>query len=294
MKVEQELRHPIVSGIFYPEEAKELRSLVRDLVRQAQNEEHRTGMPETPDLQELRILLVPHAAYQHIGSYLARAFASIPDPTSITRAVLISAVHRDLEAAAILPEFSAFDTPLGSVKVDTQAVSRLADSGSPYRLDNIPHTEEHAQEVLLPMLQECCPQAAILPLLLGSYSKSMLDAAARQLRRTGFTTDPNTLWLLSSNLSSFTDSRNSQKEAEHFIAEIEHPSGKLLASRSSRACGRSGLYLLRQLFSENINFVKLKIGRSGIIQPEQREVWYGSFAGYVPAAANSQFKKEES
>ena len=259
MKVEHELRHPIVSGIFYPEEAGELRRLVRELVQQAESDENTQTSPADHDRQvahTLRVLLVPHASYQHIGSHLAQAFASIPEPARISRAVLISSVHRDFEDAAVLPGFTAFDTPLGPVNVDTTTVRRLTEYGDPYKIDNVPHTEEHSQEVLLPMLHEYCPEASIVPLLLGSDAKGMLDAAAQQLLRTDFVEDPNTLWILSSNLSNFTDSFNSQKEAERFIEEIEHPSGQLIASRKIKACGRNGLYLLRQLFSGGIRFIK--------------------------------------
>ncbi len=288
MKAESRIRHPIVSGIFYPEDPYELKTLIRELARQTTTEESTSNEPQDG---ELRVLLLPHASYQHIGSYLARAFACIRRPEQITRAVLISSVHRDNEDAVLLPEFTAYDCPLGAAEVDNAAVRRLAETGYPFKIDNTPHTEEHAQEILLPMLHEYCPDAKIVPMLLGSYSQKMLDAAVMKIKSTGYADEPNTLWLLSSNLSSFTDSINSQKEAERFLEQLAHPSGHLLASRSSRACGRNGLYLLSQLFSEGISFIKLRIGRSGIIQPAQREVWYGSFAGYTPA--DEQIQGEE-
>lgn len=285
MKAESRIRHPIVNGIFYPDDQHELRTLVRELGQQVKSEEITSN---TPEEGELRVLLLPHASYQHIGSYLAGAFACIRRPDQIKRVVLISSVHRDNEDAVLLPDFTAYDCPLGATEVDTAAVRQLTETGYPFRIDNTAHTEEHAQEILLPMLREYCPDAKIVPILLGSYSKEMLDAAADELKKTAYADEPNTIWLLSSNLSSFTDSVNSQKEAEHFLEQLSHPSGRLLASRSSRACGRNGLYLLSRLFSEGIRYIKLRVGRSGIIQPEQREVWYGSFAGYTPAGEQIQ------
>lgn len=279
MKSRPEVRAPIVSGIFYPEEKSKLQSLVQDLLQRAAIEKSESAAPQG---HELRALLVPHASFTHIGTYLARAFAGIRRPENVRRVVLLSTVHRDFENAVWLPEFTAFDCPLESVAVDKAAVRQLSAAGEPFRIDNLPHTEEHAQEVLLPMIAECCPYAHIVPILIGDNSKRLLDKAASILTAAGFTDDPNTLWVLSSNLSSFTDSVNAQKEAKHFLDQLARPSGGLLDTRRIKACGRGGMYLLWSLFSENISFLKLEVGRSGIIQPEQREVWYGSFAGYVP------------
>lgn len=279
MKSEPEVRAPIVSGIFYPEEKSKLQSLVQDLLQRAAMEESESAAP--PD-HELRALLVPHASYTHIGTYLARAFARIRRPERVRRVMLLSTVHRDFENAVWLPEFTVFDCPLESVAVDKAAVRQLAEAGAPFKIDNLPHTEEHAQEVLLPMLAECCPHAHIVPILIGNNSKSLLEKTASILTAAGFADNPDTLWLLGSNLSSFTDSVNAQKEAKNFLDQLARPSGSLLDTRRIKACGRGGLYLLWRLFSENISFIKLEVGRSGVIQPEQREVWYGSFAGYVP------------
>ena len=288
MKSEPEVRSPIVSGIFYPEDKSKLQSLVQELKHQATMDESALAVPQG---HTLRALLVPHASYRHIGTYLARAFAGIRRPQHIKRVVLLSTVHRDFEDAVWLPEFTAFDCPLKTVAVDKEAVHQLAVAGEPFKVDNLPHTEEHAQEVLLPMLADSCPEANIVPLLIGNNSKNLLDKAAALLTATGFADDPNTLWVLSSNLSSFTDSVNAQKEAKQFLDQLANPSGRLLSSRGIKACGRGGLYLIRRLFSENIRFIKLEVGRSGVIQPEQREVWYGSFAGYVPAEVRTNGEK---
>ena len=280
MKSEPKVRAPIVSGIFYPEEKSKLQSLVQDLMQPTATDE---SVHSAPQGHQLRALIVPHASYRHIGTYLARAFATIRRPHQIDRVVLLSTVRRDFEDAVFIPDFTAFDCPLKSVAVDQTAINQLAEAGAPFKIDNLPHTEEHAQEVLLPMLSECCPEAEIVPLLIGNNSKNLLDKAASILSTTGFADEPNTLWVLSSNLSSFTDSVNAQKEAKQFLDQLAHPSDRLLSSRSIKACGRGGLYLMWRLFSEEISFIKLEVGRSGLIQPEQREVWYGSFAGYVPA-----------
>lgn len=279
----------MVSGIFYPENADELAYLMQDLLERVSAEEDSRTSP--PPGQQLRVLLVPHASYQHIGSYLARAFHLISQAKSIERIVLVSTVHRDFEERVWLPGFDAFRCPLADFPVDTELIRSLnksfssdgsSHSGGPFQINNIPFTEEHSQEVLLPMLSRTAADATILPLLLGQNSRALIQHTAHALKQLQLTDDPHTLFVVSSNLSSFTDSVIAQKQAQRFLSELERRPPDFLASDLITACGRGGLQLVQELFHKDLTYLDLKVGRSGVIQPEQREVWYGSFAGYVP------------
>jgi len=294
METGSKLRAPIVSGIFYPEDADELTRLVQDLLERVSAEENNRISP--PPDQQLRVLFVPHASYQHIGSYLARAFHLVSQAMTIERIVLLSTVHRDFEERVWLPGFDAFRCPLADFPVDSRLIHRLNDSSSsdssssgssssgegPFRINNIPFTEEHSQEILLPMLAQTAAKATILPLLLGQNSRELIGHTAHALRQLQLTNDPHTLFVLSSNLSNFTDSVHAQKQAQSFLTELGQNSPDFLSSRRITACGRGGLQVVQELFHGNLTYLNLEVGRSGVIQPEQREVWYGSFAGYTP------------
>jgi AmmeMemoRadiSam system protein B len=306
METGSKLRAPIVSGIFYPEDADELARLVQDLLEKA-SEEGDNQSSLSPN-QQLRVLFVPHASYQHIGSYLARAFRHVSLAMHIERVVLVSTVHRDFEERVWLPGFDAFRCPLADFPVDTQLIRRLTDSsngssssynsssynsssnGEPFQINNIPFAEEHSQEILLPMLAQTAPKAVILPLLLGQNSRELIQHAAHTLGQLQLARDPHTLFIISSNLSSFTDSVNAQKQAQSFLSELEQDSPNFLASGRITACGRGGLQLIHKLFHGDLTYLNLEVGRSGVIQPEQREVWYGSFAGYTQ---NRLFPKKD-
>jgi len=132
------------------------------------------------------------------------------------------------------------------------------------------------------MLARTAAKAVILPLLLGQNSRELIGHTAHALGQLQLTNDPHTLFVLSSNISSFTESVNAQKQAQSFLSELGQNSPDFLASRRITACGRGGLQLVQELFQGNLTYLNLKVGRSGVIQPEQREVWYGSFAGYTP------------
>ncbi|MFO7729745.1 MAG: AmmeMemoRadiSam system protein B [Spirochaetia bacterium] len=293
METGSKLRAPIVSGIFYPEDADELARIVQDRLERASAEEDNQTNP-LPD-QQLRVLLVPHASYQHVGSYLARAFRLVSQAMHIERVVLVSTVHRDFEERVWLPGFEAFSCPLADFPVDTQLIRSLIDSssdsyssvnsfsdGNPFQINNVPFAEEHSQEILLPMLAQTAPKAIILPLLLGQNSRELIQHTAHTLKQLQLNSDPHSLFIISSNLSGFTDSVNAQRQAQSVLSELGQDSPDFLASRQITACGRGGLQLVQELFHRELTYLNLEVGRSGVIQPEQREVWYGSFAGYTP------------
>ena len=289
MKTGSNFRAPIVSGIFYPEDADELVQLVQGLLERVSSEDDTQTHP--PPGHQLRVLLVPHASYPHIGSYLARAFLHVSMTMPIERVVLVSTVHRDFEKRVWLPDFEAFRCPLADIPVDRQLIRRLTDrasndnsssDGGSFQINSIPFTEEHSQEILLPMLARTAPKAVILPLLLGQNSRELIQHTAHSVKQLQLIDDPHTLFIISSNLSSFTDSVNAQKQAQSFLSELEQDSPNFLASRRITACGRGGLQLVHELFHGELTYLNLEVGRSGVIQPEQREVWYGSFAGYIP------------
>lgn len=283
MKNEPHVGQPIVSGIFYPEEKADLKQLVLELLDQSETEEKKTS---TPTSRQTRVLIVPHASYRHVGAYIARAFCHLSHAENITqvfkRVVLLSTVHHNFEEAVWLPEYGSFQCPLGQIPVDTEMVRSIADKGAPFQIKNLPYTEEHSQEIVLPFLAHCAPEVPIIPFMLGNNSQQLVLRTAQLLKHMEIVHEPSTLFIISTNLSSFTDSVNAQREAEYFLSQLETPSPDFLSSRYSKACGRGGLQLLHELFYTPIDYIKLGVGRSGIIQPEQREVWYGSFAGRLP------------
>ncbi len=279
MSDDSNIRHPIVNGIFYPGEAAELKRLIYDLMDAAVLQEYAIALPQD---MLLKALVVPHASYQHAGGYIARAFDKSPEMQSITRVVIISTVHRDFEEAVWVPGYEAFKTPMGDLPLDVQMTKTLIEHGNPFHENNLPYAEEHSQEIILPFIQHCMPQVKILPLMLGKNSRKLVQAAAQVLEHTEIASDASTLFIVSTNLSSFTDSVNAQKEAEHIISQFEKPVPSFLSPHSSNVCGSGGLELLNTLFSTPLTYYKLSVGRSGIIQPEQREVWYGSYLGYIP------------
>jgi hypothetical protein len=157
-------RPPAVAGMFYPGDPATLARHVDDALAAA-----RRACDVPP-----KALIAPHAGYVYSGPIAANAYASLePLRDTIRRVVLLGPCHRVAVRGLALPSADAFDTPLGRVPVDREAVEALA--GLPQVVvSGAAHAQEHSLEVQLPFLQRMLRDFAIVPLAVG-------DATAGQV-----------------------------------------------------------------------------------------------------------------
>ena len=153
------IRPPAVAGLFYAEDPRRLRATVSDLLAQVPTSTKMSSQTSP------KALIAPHAGYVYSGGVAATAFATLRgDAPSITRVVLIGPAHYVAVRGIAAPTVDAFETPLGCVPVDREALSAIADLPFVVQADG-PHAPEHALEVELPLLQALLPSFAIVPLL---------------------------------------------------------------------------------------------------------------------------------
>ena len=181
-------RPPAVAGMFYPGDAAVLARDVDAALAAA-----RPAAGRAP-----KALIVPHAGYVYSGPIAANAYACLePLRDGIRRVVLLGPCHRVAVRGLALPAADAFDTPLGRVPVDRDAVARLA--GMPQVVVSGPaHAEEHALEVQLPFLQRTLRDFAIVPLAVGAATAGEVAEVLDRLWG-----GPETLILVSSDLSHY-------------------------------------------------------------------------------------------
>jgi AmmeMemoRadiSam system protein B len=136
-------RPSAVAGLFYADDPDRLRTQVFDLL--ADGAASAKFMPNA--------LIAPHAGYAYSGRVAAAAFATLRDSAqTIMRVVLIGPAHYVHVRGIAAPTSDAFETPLGRVTVDREALSAVADLQFVIRSD-APHAPEHALEVELPFLR---------------------------------------------------------------------------------------------------------------------------------------------
>jgi len=139
------IRPAAVAGMFYPAAARELAWEVDNMLGHSAGGGFVPGFPKA--------LIVPHAGYVYSGSVAAEAYDRLrPARGIVRRVVLLGPCHRVAVRGLALPDAAAFDTPLGRVPIDQEAVASLA--GLPQVVvSSAVHADEHALEVQLPFLQ---------------------------------------------------------------------------------------------------------------------------------------------
>ena len=181
-------RPPAVAGTFYPGDPVTLSATIDRFLADA--DEHSGIQPKA--------LIVPHAGYVYSGSTAATAYAALkPWAKTIRRVILLGPTHRVAVEGIALPEVEAFATPLGSIRLDAQAIASIAELPQ-IVFSNHVHAFEHSLEVHLPFLQRVLEQFTLVPLAVGDAPPEAVAEVLKLLWG-----GPETLIVVSSDLSHF-------------------------------------------------------------------------------------------
>jgi MEMO1 family protein len=182
------VRPPAAAGLFYAGDPRRLQASVAELIGAV---EASTGVPP-------KALIAPHAGYVYSGSVAAEAFARLRGGAhAIKRVVLIGPAHFVPLRGIAAPTVDAFETPLGRVPLDREALSAIADLVVEA---DAPHAPEHSLEVELPFLQALLPSFSLVPLVIGHATATDVAEVLRRLWG-----GPETVIVVSSDLSHYHD-----------------------------------------------------------------------------------------
>jgi MEMO1 family protein len=255
------IRPAAVAGSFYVGHPQRLRTAVADLLAAA---------PASAGTSP-KALIAPHAGYIYSGGVAAVAFATLRGSAAITRVVLIGPAHYVAVRGIAVPTADAFETPLGRVPVDRDAVSAIADLPFVVEADAA-HAPEHALEVELPFLQTLLGSFALVPLLVG-------DAEAQQVAKVlgRLWGGPDTLIVVSSDLSHYHDYDTARRLDAATAAAIERGDWESLGP--DRACGFLAVAgLLVEADRRGLAAQRLALCNSGdTAGPRDRVVGYGAW-----------------
>jgi hypothetical protein len=223
------VRNPAVAGLFYPGDPRELHAMVADFLGAV----HATGTVP-------KAIIVPHAGYIYSGPIAASAYARIqPARGRITRVVLLGPAHRVGFHGLALSSADCFQTPLGRITVDQEAVKKI--SGLPQvQVMDAAHMQEHSLEVHLPFLQEVLGEFSLVPLVVGDAEPSEVAEVLEALWG-----GPETLIVISSDLSHYHDYKTAQRLDRATSQAIEQL--RLEDIQYDHACGRNPVSGLLQV-----------------------------------------------
>lgn len=164
------------SGQWYPGDAASLERLLDASIEESAE---RTGEVSLVDPIGF---VVPHAGIAYSGSIAAAAYRHfLAKPPE--RIFLIGFPHRGCSPGVWIPDVAAFENPLGTTRVDAEAVANLA-GGEAIRVTAEALLCDHSVEIQLPFLTRCAPRARLVPVYISGAEAGQRHAAARKLAET--------------------------------------------------------------------------------------------------------------
>lgn len=255
-------RPAAVAGTFYPEQPEALKALIESYLEQARAkasvtaEAGATGtdMPGAgqADASSAPVAIIgPHAGYMYSGPVAASAYARLePARGAIERVVLIGPSHRVAFSGLAASSAESFDTPLGRVRLDRQAIADLLELPQVHVIDEA-HEREHSLEVHLPFLigvlgaDDGVAKFTLVPLAMGDVSSDEVAQVLAKLWGETAEQRRRTLIVVSSDLSHYHsyDAANKLDRATSRAIEALAPQDV----GYEQACGRVAIQALLRL-----------------------------------------------
>jgi len=164
----QAIRKPFLTGSAYPGSSDALREYLDSIL----NEDHKD---ETSPTQRIKALIAPHIDLEVGREIYRRAYRAVRH-LSPRKIVLLGTGHA-LTDGLISLSSKDFETPLGVVQTDREAVQNLSDAAGDILAPNdFAHRSEHSIEFQTLFLRHLFGSSFLLvPLLFGSFHEVLTD-----------------------------------------------------------------------------------------------------------------------
>jgi len=261
------IRKACVAGTFYPGTTAALRA---ELDRcHAQRRVRDDPAPKA--------VIAPHAGYIYSGPVAATAYAAVARACgTVHRVVLVGPSHRYRLSGFAVPESQIWQTPLGPVALDGDALEPVAQRRDVARSD-LAHEREHSLEVHLPFLQRALGRFSLVPILVGGASADSVAGLLQTLWG-----GPETLVVVSTDLSHFHPQAVAQAKDAATVAAITALDDSTLDGDA--ACGATpvaGLLRVARGAGMTCHAVDVRTSADTAGEPD-RVVGYASFLLYAP------------
>jgi AmmeMemoRadiSam system protein B len=237
MSAQTDVRPSPIAGQWYPGDPKQLSADVDRYIHEA----------KLPQLEgEVVAIVTPHAGHIYSGPVAGYAFAALKGLKPELVAV-VSPMHYPYNEPLITTAHAAYETPLGIIPVDAEAVQvldELLENELGYGLARVRHDREHSLEIELPFLQRVIEsEFKLLPVMVRDQSRRVTRILGQCLAKTLH--GRNALLVASTDLSHFYPQRVANELDAEMLRCIEsfEPEAVIQAEEEGRgfACGRGAL-----------------------------------------------------
>jgi AmmeMemoRadiSam system radical SAM enzyme/AmmeMemoRadiSam system protein B/AmmeMemoRadiSam system protein A len=165
-QIQVTVRPPAVAGRFYPADGE---AIATQLSRWA---------TEPVSADRWAAALVPHAGWIYSGKVAFQTLQRVQIPPWV---LVFATKHRPEGASWALAPYERWQLPDGFVEGDPAIARQLAESVEGLELDAAPHAQEHAIEVILPMLRFLQPAVRVVGLVMRGGELEELEEFAQQM-----------------------------------------------------------------------------------------------------------------
>ena len=288
----EQVRPAAVAGSWYPGDAEKLAAYLDHLLEKAHPD------PAAMEGPPLRALIVPHAGYPYSGVIAASGYKLV-EGRRYRRVVVLGPAHRGGFHGLSVADVAAYQTPLGRIPLDREAVEKLRGSEL-VTSDAEAHRQEHSIEMQLPLLQKVLqPGWKLVPILVGRLEPGDHARAAALLRPL---LDEDTLLVVSTDFTHygatyrylpFPLDENTPQRIEALdrgaVEAILHKDAKAFLDYRTRTgitiCGYQAVAILLELLPPDATGIVVAHTTSGALTGSYRlsvSYWAIAFRGTTP------------
>ncbi len=264
------VRQPAVADMFYPGDEKDLRLQIRAFIDEEKETERALG------------LISPHAGYVYSGGSAGAGFSAVKIPDRI---VILGVDHRGSGSDMCLDGYSAWETPLGTIQVDTDFIGNIAKYSEIFTTLPGAGSDEHSIEVQVPFIQFLNPNAKIVPILVSSFDLEDMNSAAVIIADAVKSGSVETLVIASTDMSHYVSADEARLKDFRVIKKIESldPEGMIQTVKRLQVsmCGVTTVYTMMktvQKLGAKVSMI-LNYSNSGEVSGDMDQV-----VGYMSAA----------
>ncbi len=199
------IRHPVVSGKFYPESPDQLEAMIGGFIDKKAAKEEAVG------------LVSPHAGYIFSGGVAGAVMSRVKLKDTF---VIMGPNHTGIGKPLSIMTEGIWKTPLGEVEIDSELGKRILATSSHLQEDHAAHQYEHSIEVQIPFLQYLKKDIKFVPIILAYSSLTTYKEVGRELAKAIKESNKEVVIIASSDMTHYESQLSAKKKDTQAIEAI--------------------------------------------------------------------------